>query len=156
MEGSPAEFTITAGPDGIVIAQPLRIEYNVTQVGNFIRWRTKRAITLNSNEDTLIIDTHDDNVFERNGSIQVTLIDGNNYVLSSNENEKSASVKINNDDEEGDIPEPRISVASSVVNAILNNPNLFGNSSTPESGIPSPIRTDIPTVSIDATQQQVD
>ena len=156
MEGSPAEFTITAGPDGIVIAQPLRIEYNVTQVGNFIRWRTKRYITLNSNEVDLSIDTHDDDVFERNGSIQVTLIDGNGYTLSSNENIKSAIVNVNNDDKEGDEAEPRISVAHTVVTAILNNPNLFGSSSTPESGIPSPIPTDLPTVSIDATQQQVD
>ena len=154
-EGTPAEFILTASSIGASIGQPVTIEYSLTQVGDFVRWRTSRSFTMNSDSEILTIDTHDDEIDEGNGSIRVTLVDTDNYDLSPNEDEQSASVNIIDNEKDGDVPEPRISVAQSVVNTILSNPNLFGLSASPESETPSPIQPVIPTISIDANQLKV-
>ena len=158
-EGNPAEFTLSAKPFGIDIVQAFNIEYSVTQEGNFISWRTNRSIDINVNTNTatLSIGTLDDEVDEGNGSIRVTLIDSdsNSYNLSSNDNEISAEVEITDNDQGKQVTQPRISVAQSVVNAILNNPNLYGNSVPAENVAPSPTPLILPTISIDAIQPQV-
>ena len=158
-EGNPAEFILSAKPFGIDILQAFKIEYSVTQEGNYISWRTSRSIDINVNTNTatLSIGTLDDEDDEGNGSIRVTLIDSdsNSYNLSSNDNEISAEVEIIDNDQGEQVTQPRISVAQSVVNAILNNPNLYGNSALTERVAPSPTPLILPTISIDAIQPQV-
>ena len=95
IEGTPAEFILTAGPKNIEIELPIRIEYNVTQDGDFVQWRANRYFKMQTNSAILPIVTLDDAIKEDNGSIRVTLIGTESYNLSSNENERSAVVEIN-------------------------------------------------------------
>ena len=164
-EGNLAEFKLRAQIfEHNENLQPIQIDYSVTQVGNFVSWRTKRTITMDlmnldsdsdSNSITISIDTLDDDVKEEDGSIRVTLIDPNNENFNLHEVNFTDKVDITDNEPEDHEPDPRISVAEVAVNAILNTLILPDNSSPPESALPSPISATLPTVSVDAVQSQV-
>ena len=153
MEGATVVFTLSVAPANAVNAdQTLDVHFNVTQQGNFILWRYKRSITMNSAMATLEIKTHDDEVEEENGNIVVTLVDTEEYNPMA---PGTAEIEItDNDDPPTDgspppDPEDRISVAQLVVNQLLDNPNLYQGTGSTESRAPSPV---LPTVAIDAVQ----
>ena len=63
MEGATAVFTLTVTPESAVNeSKTLDVRFNVTQEGNFILWRYKRNVTMNSATETLEIKTHNDEV----------------------------------------------------------------------------------------------
>ena len=155
MEGTTAVFTLSVTPANAVSAdQTLDVHFNVTQEGNFILWRYKRSITMNSAKATLEIKTHDDEVDERDGDIIVTLVDTdtNDYDIPASQG-NSARITVMDDDPPAGTqptdPEDRISVAQLVVNQLLDNPNFYQSPGSKESRAPSPV---LPTVSIDAVQ----
>ena len=153
MEGEPAEFEIKVFPENILTeGQSIPIEFSVVEEGDFIRWRIKRSLTMNSSSETLSIDTHDDDIFESPGSIRVNLIETEIYNVSRTT--YTAKIEIL-DNDEGKVPQPRISVAHSAVTSILEILEHSGNPAPSESSTPSPTPFAIPTVSIDAINRQV-
>ena len=148
-EGMPAIFTLNA--TGVDL--PVTVEYNVTQRGNFVLWRTKRTLLVEESPQTLEIATHNDEVPETEGAIIVTLVNPQNFVSPAPGN--SAEVVVRDDDTLPDgsqqtEPEDRISVASLAVNMILNDLGVQVNSPvSTKSRAPSLV---LPTISIDAVQ----
>ena len=150
MEGTTAIFTLSVTP----ARETLEVRFNVMQEANFILWRYKRSITMNSAMATLEIKTHDDEVEDEDGDIIVTLIDTDGYDIPAPPND-SARITVMDDDDpltggtQPTDPEDRISVAQIVVNQLLENPNLYQGPRSTESRAPLPV---LPTVSIDTVQ----
>ena len=155
MEGTTAVFTLSVTPASAVSAnKTLDVRFNVTQEANFILWRYKRSITMNSAMATLEIKTHDDEVDDETGDIIVTLVDTDGYDIPAPPKDSERITVMDDDDPPTDgtqptDPEDRISVAQIVVNQLLDNPNFYQSPRSTESRAPLPI---LPTVSIDAVQ----
>ena len=125
-EGETAMFLLSAIPN---LSSELEIRYEISQVGEFILWRTSKRFTLVSNSDYLEIETYNDLVGEDSGSITVTLIETEDYIVPFEM--KSATVIVNSHNP--DVSKtadrtPRISVASLMVNTILNFESEKGES----------------------------
>ncbi len=153
MEGTTAVFTLSVTP----VPETLNVRFNVTQESNFILWRYKRSISMNTAMATLEIKTHDDEVDDDTGDIIVTLVDTEDYdILAPPQN--SASITVMDDDDppadgtQPTAPEDRISVAQVVVNQLLDNPSFYQGTGSTESRAPSPV---LPKISIDAIQTQI-
>ena len=132
--------------------QPLQVKYYAVQRGNFILWRTNRIYSMKTNISTLSVKTFDDEIEENPGIITVTLVNTEKYI--SLEGSNSAIISITDNDAEEKDPQPQISVASSVVDALMGM--LNNNPAPTESETPSPTNPNIPTVSIDAIHSQVE
>ena len=87
------------------------------QRGNFILWRTNRIYNMRTNISTLSVKTFDDEIEENLGTITVTLVSTEKYI--SLEGSNSAIISITDNDAEKKEPQPQISVASSVANALM-------------------------------------
>ena len=164
-EGASAIFVLTATPEGsITPKQPVTVKLNAEQEGNFLMWRVPRTYKMDSTSETITLTTHDDNIVEaEGGSIKLYLVGSPNYVTSDNSAKNSATVTITDNDTpdgtQATEPETRISVAQIAVNNILNDilgAETSNNPAATESEVPSPINPNIPTVSINATNSQVD
>ena len=116
-EGTDAEFTISTTP---IPQQTFTLNYEVSQIGNFILWRVKNSINLNTqtSDTTLTIKTHNDEVRETNGSISVKLLDGTGFQLGARDSD--TLVVMDNDQNVPSTPQSRISIARSAVNSILS------------------------------------
>ena len=117
IEGADAKFTISTTP---IPQQTFTLNYNVSQIGNFILWRVKNSINLNTetSDTTLTIKTHNDEIRETNGSISVKIFAGTGFQLGA-KNLATLTV-MDNDQSAPSTPQSRISIAHSAVNAILN------------------------------------
>ena len=95
-----AVFTLSVTPaqNAVSADQTLDVQFNVTQEGNFILWRYKRSINMNSAMATLEIKTHDDEVDEDTGDITVTLVDTVGYDIPASQG-NSASITVMDDDD---------------------------------------------------------
>ena len=105
----------------------MTINFSVKQSGGFSIWRAPKNITLIAGERTAIVSfpISDDKEYNPEAELTITLLPSSdsNYNLSTN---NRATVKINDNDDEPDpkdlptLPnnQPRISVASAVVNAL--------------------------------------
>ena len=116
-EGTDAEFTISTTP---IPQQTFTLNYEVSQTGNFILWRVKNSINLNTqgSDTTLTIKTHNDEIRESNGSISVKILAGPGYQPGARD---SATLTVKDNDQSApSTPQSRISIAHSAVNAILN------------------------------------
>ena len=55
--------------------QKITVDLEVEQVGNFLMWRVAKTFVMKSNEETIIINTRDDNIETEPGSIKLSLVD---------------------------------------------------------------------------------
>ena len=141
-EGDPAVFNISVrhptGDDPIAVTVDIVVTEG-PEGGSFIAWRTPRTVNLAANENVVEVSiaTINDNNDEANNSITLTILDNDLYTID--QDNKSDSVEIMDNDDPGDTDqdEPRISVAESAVTTILSQlDRLLGNSDSPESLAP--------------------
>ena len=147
-EGVTAQFTFSANPS---VNLPVVVHYNVTIDGNFTLWRIKRTVTLTESSGILRIKTHDDAIDEPDGSITVTLVATQHYQTLDNLDSRTITISDNDlapDNPNRLEPDPRISVASSAADAIID----FLSAETPESAQLNENVAMLSTVSIQATR----
>ena len=117
-EGETAEFTISSFPE-IPENKPLMVDIIVSQVGDYLMWRSPKTILLDGLKTTLSFETQDDEIEEEDGSILVTIVDSDdNYIISQGGERATITVK-SDDIGESQNSEPNISIASTAVNSIL-------------------------------------
>ncbi len=93
-EGGNAGFTITASP---VPAADLTVSVTVSQSGDYGATAGSRTVTVpTTGSATLTIGTTNDSTDEADGSVTVTLVDGADYDLGTNQ---AATVAVSDDDE---------------------------------------------------------
>ena len=69
-EGASAIFELTATPEGsITPQQPVTVEFDVVQEGDFLLWRVPQTYIMDSTSATIKLTTHDDNTEETEGWI---------------------------------------------------------------------------------------
>ena len=117
-EGQIIDITIESDP---VPTQPIDVGIVVDQGDkDYIAFRVPRVKTLSSASDRIRIYTHDDTIFDGNGTITVTITQlGDNYRVVQNNDSVEVSITTDSDDSEAQ-PQERISVANTAVDAILD------------------------------------
>ena len=146
-EGVTAQFIFSANPS---VTLPVDVHYNVAIDGNFVLWRIKRTVTLTESSGVLRIKTHDDDIDEPDGSISVTLVATQHYQILDGLDSRKITISDNDlapDDPNRIEPDPRVSVASTAANAIID----FLGASTPESTQLNESASILPIVSIQAS-----
>ena len=120
-EGEAAIFNLTANFD---IQSSVNVQFTVVQVGDFVLWRIPGTFAMTESMESFSIETHDDELYEPDdGSITITLIAVPSVYTIQPDN--SATVQIEDNDFAADSlqrpePAPRISVANTAVNAIVD------------------------------------
>ena len=150
-EGVTAQFIFSANPS---VALPVVVHYNVAIDGNFVLWRIKRSVTLTESSGVLRIKTHDDTIDEPDGSITVTLVATQHYQTLDNLDSRKITISDNDlapNDPNRLEPDPRVSVASTAVNAIID----FLGTDTPESAHLNESVSVLPIVSIQVSNPLV-
>ncbi len=150
-EGVTAQFIFSANPS---VTLPVDVHYNVAIDGNFVLWRIKRTVTLTESSGVLRIKTHDDDIDESDGSISVTLVATQHYQILDGLDSRKITISDNDlapDDPNRIEPDPRVSVASTAANAIID----FLGASTPESTQLNDSASILPIVSIQASNPLV-
>ena len=96
-EGGDASFVIAANP---APSSSITVAYTVSQSGAFVASGQlgSKTRSISAASTTFTISTEDDNVDEANGSVTVTLDNGNGYTVG---NSNSATVTVNDDDDSG-------------------------------------------------------
>ena len=96
-EGGDASFVISSNP---APSSSITVAYTVSQSGAFVASGQLGGKTrsVSSASTTVAISTEDDNLDEANGSVTVTLDNGNGYTVG---NSNSATVTVNDDDDAG-------------------------------------------------------
>ncbi len=147
-EGSPATFIFSANSS---VDLPVDIEFNVNLEGNFTLWRIPQSFTLTTERSgILMIATHDDEIHEPEGSITVSIVATQDYGILDGLDADTVTISDNDlapDDPNRLPPEPRVSVASTAVNAIIG----FLGTDTPESAQLNESASILPLVSIQAS-----
>ena len=149
LEGEVIEIPVTARllpPD-----EKIELPINVTQSGDFIRWRIPKVITIDSESKMLRIYTDDDAIAERNGSITVT-IEKKEEEYTVHPSQSSVTVLIHDNEQSEYVSEPKIAVASQVANRLLDVLTTAVES-THNAEILSDVR---PTISVIAVDSNVD
>ena len=97
-EGGDASFVISSNP---APSSSITVAYTVSQSGAFVASGQLGGKTrsVSGSSTTFTISTEDDNVDEANGSVTVTLDNGNGYTVG---NSNSATVTVNDDDDSTD------------------------------------------------------
>ena len=98
--------------------EKIELPINVTQSGDFIRWRIPKVLTMDSNIEMLRIPTIDDAIEERNGSITIS-IEKKEQEYTVHPSQSSVTVLIHDNDRSEIIPQPNVAVASQVANSLL-------------------------------------
>ena len=105
-EGGDAGFTITASP---VPAADLTVSVTVSQSGDYGATTGSRTVTVpTSGSATLTVATVDDSTDEADGSVTVTLVDGVDYDLGTNQ---AATVAVSDDDEAAPMPVSTVTIS---------------------------------------------
>ena len=152
MEGDLIDFTFTANIESDSPPElDLDLSISVTEIGSsYLAWRAPRNFNLTETQNTLILETHDDERVEIDGMITVTLNLSRSYLVDDEKNSKTVIVK---SEDSVDVPEqPRISVAQVAVAEIIryNERSLQGRGQSAQGESEQvPIR---PTVSINALE----
>ena len=96
-EGGDASFVISSNP---APSSSITVAYTVSQSGAFVASGQlgDKTRSISSASTTVAISTEDDNVDEANGSVTVTLDNGNGYTVG---NANAATVTVNDDDDSG-------------------------------------------------------
>ena len=109
----------------------IELPINISQNGDFIRWRNSNVITIDSDQEMIRIPTHDDEVPEQSGSITVS-IEKAEGEYTVNPVRSSVTVSVLDNDGIDSTPQPKIGVASQVANRLLD---LFAiPNETPQEG----------------------
>ena len=109
----------------------IELPINVSQNGDFIRWRNSNMIIIDSDEKIIKIPTHDDDVLEPSGSITVSIAKAEGE-YTVNPIRSSVTVSVLDNDGINSTPQPKIGVASQVANRLLD---LFTDpDETPQEG----------------------
>ena len=156
-EGETMVVTISIGD--LLPTSPIVLDVNVVQDGDFIAFRVPRVVELTSTvtSRTIRIATIDDTTNEDDGSIAVTISgagDGSDYNIdpdSTNPDTTPATIIVT-DNDLTTVVEDRISVASNVVNSILE----FLDGPSQVSGPESAPAIELPKVSVAAVTPVVD
>ena len=150
-EGEVAIFNISALRPDEHTAE-INVQISVVEVGSFIGWRVPRVVIIPANVDSfnLEISTMDDTNHEPDGgriTVNIERSDNNYTIAQSN---PSASVNVEDTGDQPDAtPLPRISVAQTAVDSILNR--FIPASSTSRSAITESIFHEQPTISVFAS-----
>ena len=98
-EGGDASFVIASNP---APSSSITVAYTVSQSGAFVASGQlgDKTRSISAASTTVAIPTEDDNLDEANGSVTVTLNNGNGYTVGSSAN--SATVTVNDDDDSTD------------------------------------------------------
>ncbi len=113
-EGQPAQFTLTATPSPDVA---LTVDFTLALTGNYVTGISsgpKTRVISTSGALTFSIATIDDTAVETDGSVTVTLTDGNGYTVGD---PASAEVTVNDNDVPAPVAAGTIPAASVAVNA---------------------------------------
>ncbi len=153
-EGTPATFIFSPTAN---ITLPVDVQFTVQLEGDFTLWRIPRVFLLTEeNRGVLRITTHDDEIYEPDdGSITITLVPVPSVYTILPDNSATVMIEDNDlapDDPNRPEPEPRISIANTAVDAIINFLQETNSGSAPN-GERSAV---LPTVSIHATNPQVE
>ena len=124
-ENAVAQFNIWSTT---ISQSDMTINFGVKQTGGFPIWRTPKTVTLIAGERTAVISfpISDDREYNPEAELTITLLpsSNSNYNLSTN---NRATVKINDNEDKPNSTnpkpdiQPRISVASAVVNALTQD-----------------------------------
>ena len=89
-EGEPAEFEIASD---LTSKENLSISFAINQYGDFLTSNvpTQAQIQINSTKIPVVIDTHDDDLAEADGTVTLLLQHGNSYTISA---QSSATVAV--------------------------------------------------------------
>ena len=131
---------------------PIRVALNIDQGEEFIAFRVPRFIEMTSSMTEFKIHTLNNSVKNENGGTIRISISSYDESYTVDPKKSFIEVTIMKDPNVPTGPQPRISIADSVVETILNNSSLFDNS--PEIANSSPIQ--IPQISINAVTNIVD
>ena len=118
VEDENAVFTLTSS---IPAGYPFNVNLKVTEVGDFINTEYPQMVTFDTGETTvdLILNIDDDDVDEENGEIQVTLLRGEDYLVTPEPDHTAAIEVTDNDDPPiislSAVPESLIEGESSVI-----------------------------------------
>ncbi len=105
-EGGDASFTLTANP---APASALSVSVTVTAGGDYGATTGSRTVTVpTTGSATLTLPTTDDSTDEADGSVTVTLVDGADYDLGTNQ---AATVAVSDDDEAAPTPVSTVTVS---------------------------------------------
>ena len=116
-EGDVVEIKVSA--KFYSVGGEIDLPINITQTGEFIRWRHSKTLKVSSSEESFIrITTHNDNLEEDHGSITVSIakMEG---VFTVNPAKSSVTVMVRDNDGENLIQQPNIGIASTVANNLL-------------------------------------
>ena len=158
-EGTPAVFALTT-KQGLP-SNGLVVQINVTETGSFIAWRAPRSIHMTKVPELLSIGTQNDLVEEPMGMIRVEIIadPDETYRINEENDTATATVMVTSEDvinpEEPPEEQPRISVAHTVVDAIidfLNSPQQGSPALSPAESVAIQTR---PTVSISSVDTKI-
>ena len=153
-EGEVAIFNISVLRPDEHTAE-INVQISVFEVGSFIGWRVPRIFTIpaNQDDDELEIPTMDDTNHEpEGGRITVTIERRNNYTINQNNSSDFVRV-IDNEVSPDTTPLPRISVAQTAVDSILNR--FIPASSTSRSAIAGSTFHEQPTISVFASDLEI-
>ena len=115
-EGEMIEIRVTAKL--LPPEEKIELPINITQNGDFIRWRIPKVLTMDSDIEMLRIPTIDDSIKERNGSITISIAKKDEE-YTVHPSQSSVTVLIHDNERSEIIPQPNIGVASQVANSIL-------------------------------------
>ena len=126
-EGTGAAFTLTAAPEP---AAPLAVEVTVAAEGAFGIAGGKRTVTIPvTGSVVLTLPTVDDGADEPDGSVSLTLKDGNGYTVGS---PASGAVSI----EDNDLPPPEVSITAKAGSVTEGTGAAFTLTAAPEPAAP--------------------
>ena len=152
-EGNPAIFTFVSTSDLPDIG--LRLSIEVTEFGEFIAWRRPQSFHMLENGDSMKIQTANDLSREGTNLISVRIISvPEPYRVA--EGSESASVTVASDDITDSTPGPRISIASTAVDSILDIVNTPQTNTPPNLEAESAPAIERPLVSITTVNNTID
>ena len=116
-EGEDAEFTITAN---VNVRSALTVSFSVTEQGDFLDGTPPSSATISSGSDsvTLDIETYDDDTYESNGRITVTLLNRTAYDLGTTISDFAIVVS------EDPLPPPAAPTISRFISSTTGAPKL--------------------------------
>ena len=103
VEGNPAVFNFQTGT-GWTVNAPLELDLSITQSGDFLSPSQRDTVSMDSNTESISIDTIDDDVTEEDGSITLTIFQGRstpaekNYQISDDPTKVTQTIMVKDDD----------------------------------------------------------
>ncbi len=146
MEGESVVFTVRANPPP---SSPLIIGLDISAENNVVFWRVPKSISIPpSGSNTFEIKTKENFNSSEDGKIQATIREDTSSSYAIDAENFSEEVRVSDSSRTNAPQLSRISVAGSVVNVLLNNPNLIGPT-------PNASEAQLPKISIKASTTEI-